>query len=41
MLLLVVREGKSFDQAKEDGMNVATVKEAAEQADLIMILTTR
>lgn len=33
-----VRPGKSFDQAKEDGMNVATVKEAAEQADLIMIL---
>ena len=33
-----VREGKSFDQAKEDGMNVATVKEAAEQADLIMVL---
>lgn len=33
-----VRPGKSFDAAKEDGMNVATVKEAAEQADLIMIL---
>ncbi len=33
-----VRPGKSFDQAKEDGMEVATVKEAAEQADLIMVL---
>lgn len=33
-----VRPGKSFDAAKEDGMNVATVKEAAEQADLIMVL---
>ena len=33
-----VRAGKSFDQAKEDGMNVTTVKEAAEQADVIMIL---
>lgn len=33
-----VREGKSFDAAKEDGMNVTTVKDAAEQADLIMIL---
>ena len=33
-----VREGKSFDQAKEDGMNVTSVKAAAEQADLIMIL---
>ncbi|CAM3252097.1 ketol-acid reductoisomerase [Filibacter tadaridae] len=33
-----VRQGKSFDQAKEDGLNVATVKEAAEQADVIMVL---
>lgn len=33
-----VRPGKSFDQAKEDGMEVATVKEAAEKADLIMVL---
>jgi len=33
-----VREGKSFDQAKEDGMNVTTVKEASKQADVIMIL---
>lgn len=33
-----VRPGKSFDQAKEDGLNVKTVAEAAEQADIIMIL---
>ncbi|MFS0688610.1 ketol-acid reductoisomerase [Sporosarcina sp. 179-K 8C2 HS] len=33
-----VRPGKSFDQAKEDGLEVKTVAEAAEQADLIMIL---
>ncbi|WP_336822381.1 ketol-acid reductoisomerase [Sporosarcina sp. USHLN248] len=33
-----VRPGKSFDQAKEDGMEVATVREASEKADVIMIL---
>ena len=33
-----VRPGKSFDQAKQDGLEVKTVKEAAEQADFIMIL---
>ncbi|MDS9472391.1 ketol-acid reductoisomerase [Sporosarcina pasteurii] len=33
-----VRPGKSFDAAKEDGLQVATVKEAAEQADLVMVL---
>ena len=33
-----VRPGKSFDQAKEDGLDVKTVSEAAEQADIIMIL---
>ncbi|MCM3708936.1 ketol-acid reductoisomerase [Sporosarcina luteola] len=33
-----VRPGKSYDQAKEDGLDVKTVAEAAEQADLIMIL---
>lgn len=33
-----VRPGKSFDQAKEDGLEVKTVAEAAEQADIIMIL---
>ncbi|BAQ10086.1 ketol-acid reductoisomerase [Bacillus sp. OxB-1] len=37
-VIVGVREGKSFDQAKQDGLKVATVKEAAEQADLIMIL---
>lgn len=34
-----VRKGKSFKQAQEDGMQVTTVKEAAEVADIIMILT--
>ncbi|MDN4608009.1 ketol-acid reductoisomerase [Sporosarcina highlanderae] len=33
-----VRPGKSFDQAKEDGLEVKTVREAAEQADIIMVL---
>jgi len=37
-VIVGVREGKSFDQARQDGLKVATVKEAAEQADLIMIL---
>lgn len=33
-----VRAGKSFDQAVEDGLEAASVKEAAEQADVVMIL---
>src|SRR5699024_5143510 len=33
-----VRPGGSFDQAVEDGHTVVSVSEAAEQADLIMIL---
>lgn len=33
-----VRPGKSFDQAKQDGLQVTTVKEASEQADFIMVL---
>jgi len=33
-----IRPGKSYDQAKEDGHEVYTVKEAAEKADVIMIL---
>lgn len=33
-----VRPGKSFDQAKEDGLTVKTVREAAKEADIIMIL---
>ena len=33
-----VRQGGSFDEAKEDGMNVMSVKEAAGKAQLIMIL---
>lgn len=33
-----VRAGKSFDQAKSDGLEALSVKEASEKADLIMIL---
>ncbi|MDN4492463.1 ketol-acid reductoisomerase [Ureibacillus aquaedulcis] len=33
-----VRPGKSFDQAKEDGLEVKTVAEAAAEADIIQIL---
>ena len=33
-----VRPGKSFDQAKADGMQVATAAEAAQQANIIMML---
>ncbi|QCR32612.1 ketol-acid reductoisomerase [Lysinibacillus sp. SGAir0095] len=33
-----VRPGKSFDQAKEDGLDVKTVAEAASEADIIQIL---
>lgn len=33
-----IRAGKSFDQAKEDGLDVYSVKEAADKADVIMIL---
>ena len=33
-----VRAGKSFDQAKEDGLEVKTVAEAAAEADIIQIL---
>ena len=33
-----VRPGKSFDQAKEDGVDVKTVAEAAAEADIIQIL---
>lgn len=33
-----LRKGKSWDQAVEDGFEVKSVKEAAEEADLIMIL---
>ncbi len=37
-VIVGVRPGKSFDQAKEDGLEVMTVKEAAEAADFVMIL---
>ena len=33
-----VRPGKSFDQAKEDGVEVKSVAEAAAEADVIQIL---
>lgn len=33
-----VRPGKSFEQAEADGLKAMSVKEAAEQADLIMVL---
>ncbi len=33
-----IRPGKSFNKAKEDGLEVATVAEASEQADVIMVL---
>ncbi|MDG5470147.1 ketol-acid reductoisomerase [Jeotgalibacillus sp. ET6] len=33
-----VRKGKSFDQAAADGLEVLTVKEASEAADIIMVL---
>lgn len=38
-VIVGVRRGKSFKQAQEDGMTVMTVKEAAQAADIIMILT--
>lgn len=37
-VIVGIRPGKSFDQATADGLEVLTVKEAAEKADLIMIL---
>jgi len=37
-VIIGIRKGKSFDQAKADGFKVYTVEEAAEQADVIMIL---
>ncbi|MBM7578356.1 ketol-acid reductoisomerase [Jeotgalibacillus terrae] len=33
-----VRKGKSWDQAAEDGLEVKTVRDAAEEADIIMVL---
>ncbi len=37
-VIVGLRPGKSWDQAKEDGHEVYTVREAAAKADLIMIL---
>ena len=37
-VVIGLRKGKSWEKAKEDGFQVYSVKEAAEQADVIMIL---
>ncbi len=37
-VIVGIRAGKSFDQAQEDGQEVYSVQEAAEKADVIMIL---
>ncbi|MEK3798066.1 ketol-acid reductoisomerase [Peribacillus sp. FSL H8-0477] len=37
-VIIGIRKGKSFDQAKADGFTVYTVEDAAAQADVIMIL---
>ncbi|RSK28057.1 ketol-acid reductoisomerase [Bacillus sp. HMF5848] len=37
-VIVGLRPGKSWDQAQADGFNVMTVREASEQADVIMIL---
>jgi ketol-acid reductoisomerase len=37
-VVIGIRKGKSFDQAVEDGFQVYSVKEAAEQANVIMVL---
>lgn len=37
-VIVGVRAGKSFDKAKEDGFDVKSVKDAAKEADLVMIL---
>lgn len=37
-VIVGVRQGKSFTQAQEDGHQVFSVREAAAQADIIMVL---
>lgn len=37
-VIVGVRKGKSFAKAEEDGHQVFTVREAAEQADIVMVL---
>lgn len=37
-VVIGLRQGKSWDQAKEDGLEVKTVAEASKEADVIMIL---
>ncbi|MFP6333971.1 NAD(P)-dependent oxidoreductase, partial [Bacillus subtilis] len=37
-VVIGIRPGKSFDQAKEDGFEVYPVNEAVKQSDVVMIL---
>lgn len=37
-VIIGIRPGKSFDQAKEDGLTVYTVAEAVQQSDVVMVL---
>ncbi|WP_085522296.1 ketol-acid reductoisomerase [Tuberibacillus sp. Marseille-P3662] len=37
-VIVGLRQGKSFEKAEDDGFDVKSVKEAAEEADVIMIL---
>ena len=37
-VIVGVREGKSFDKAKEDGMTVMSVSDAVKIADVVMML---
>ncbi|MCS4486975.1 ketol-acid reductoisomerase [Staphylococcus americanisciuri] len=37
-VIVGIRPGRSFDQAKEDGFDVFTVAEAVKQADVVMVL---
>ena len=37
-VVIGLRQGKSWDQAAEDGFDVKSVREASEEADVIMIL---
>ena len=37
-VIVGVRKGGSFDKAKEDGFDVKPVAQAAEEADIVMIL---
>ncbi|UXU57979.1 ketol-acid reductoisomerase [Staphylococcus agnetis] len=37
-VVIGIRPGRSFEQAKEDGFDVLTVSEASQQADVVMVL---